>query len=183
MRITRALTVRQPYAGAIVLGGKTTENRSKPTPYGGLRVYVHAGKAIPEVTSAPYPGFGSDRLADMLADVGDLWSPQWVREADAEQVAALGRQDLSGIAPACLGALIGEVTLRSSHPEGTDCCADPWALRRIPGDTRPLFHWPLTDPAAYSRPVFAAGKLGVWSVDAVSLSLGEACQRAGLLTR
>jgi hypothetical protein len=38
----RALTVKQPYAWAIVHGGKTVENRRWSTPFRG-RFYLHAG--------------------------------------------------------------------------------------------------------------------------------------------
>ncbi|MFI1815138.1 hypothetical protein ACH414_32850 [Streptomyces sp. NPDC020422] len=52
----RALTVRQPYADAIVWGGKTTENRLRPLSamHLGTTVLIHAAKAshASEVTSA-----------------------------------------------------------------------------------------------------------------------------------
>jgi hypothetical protein len=41
----RALTVRQPYAWAIVHAGKTPENRSWDTKYRG-RLYIHAGLTV-----------------------------------------------------------------------------------------------------------------------------------------
>lgn len=42
----KALTVRWPYSAAIVHGGKTTENRSRPVPpkYLGTTILIHAGK-------------------------------------------------------------------------------------------------------------------------------------------
>lgn len=39
----KALTVRQPWALAIILDGKDVENRSRPTKYRG-QLYIHAGK-------------------------------------------------------------------------------------------------------------------------------------------
>lgn len=39
----KALTVKQPWAWAIVNGGKDVENRSRPTKYRG-KLYIHAGK-------------------------------------------------------------------------------------------------------------------------------------------
>lgn len=40
----RVLTLKQPWAWAIVCGGKTIENRVWPTSYRG-RLYIHAGKS------------------------------------------------------------------------------------------------------------------------------------------
>lgn len=39
----KALTVKQPWAWAIIHGGKDVENRSKPTKHRG-QLYIHAGK-------------------------------------------------------------------------------------------------------------------------------------------
>lgn len=39
----KALTVKQPWAWALIHGGKDVENRSRPTKYRG-RLYIHAGK-------------------------------------------------------------------------------------------------------------------------------------------
>jgi hypothetical protein len=44
MQTMKALTVRQPWAGAIVRGEKCVENRSWPTNYRG-RLLIHAGAA------------------------------------------------------------------------------------------------------------------------------------------
>jgi ASCH domain len=41
--MNRALTVKQPWANAIIFDGKDVENRSKPTKYRG-QLYIHAGK-------------------------------------------------------------------------------------------------------------------------------------------
>ena len=40
----KALTVKQPWAWAIIHGGKDVENRSRPTKHRG-QMYIHAGKA------------------------------------------------------------------------------------------------------------------------------------------
>jgi len=56
----RALTVRQPWAAAIVLAGKDVENRTWATSHRGL-LAVHAGKVLPrEVTS------------DLVADIHNV---------------------------------------------------------------------------------------------------------------
>lgn len=41
--MSKALTVKQPWAWAIIHGGKDVENRSRPTKYRGL-LHIHAGK-------------------------------------------------------------------------------------------------------------------------------------------
>ena len=43
----RALTVRQPWATAIIWGGKDIENRTRPTGYRG-RLWIHAGLHRPD---------------------------------------------------------------------------------------------------------------------------------------
>ena len=43
----KALTVRQPWAWAIVHAGKRIENRTRRTNFRG-RFYIHAGLAVPD---------------------------------------------------------------------------------------------------------------------------------------
>jgi ASCH domain len=48
----KALTVRQPWASAIIWAGKTVENRSWTTSYRG-RLYIHAGQRLEPVDVLP----------------------------------------------------------------------------------------------------------------------------------
>lgn len=48
----KALTVKQPWADAIVSWGKDVENRSRATKYRG-QIYIHAGKAWDKDAPAP----------------------------------------------------------------------------------------------------------------------------------
>jgi hypothetical protein len=51
--VKKSLTVRQPWAHAIIHGGKDVENRSQPTKHRG-RLYIHAGKGYaPEALRFP----------------------------------------------------------------------------------------------------------------------------------
>lgn len=49
----KVLTVRQPYASAIVNGFKLVENRSRPTKYRGL-LYIHSSKSKPTKEAIKY---------------------------------------------------------------------------------------------------------------------------------
>ena len=71
--VNKALTVRQPWASAILHGGKLVENRSWPTKYRGP-VAIHAGLAIEDkvffdfVRARGLEGvlsFGQDAIADL----------------------------------------------------------------------------------------------------------------------
>lgn len=59
----RALTVRQPWAGAIFELGKDVENRSWTTPYRGA-VLIHAGSAM----------WGTNKPLDKALREGTAWS-------------------------------------------------------------------------------------------------------------
>ena len=65
MKPTHALSIRQPWADCILLGGKDIENRTwkLPARFEGSRIYVHAGKA----TDGEYAGDG--RLGAILGEV------------------------------------------------------------------------------------------------------------------
>lgn len=62
----RALTVRQPYADAIVHGEKRTENRSKAIPgkYLGTTILIHAGKE-PHASGITAADLGSEDWPDV----------------------------------------------------------------------------------------------------------------------
>jgi hypothetical protein len=52
MSMAKVLTVRQPWASAIIWAGKDVENRSWPTSYRG-RLYVHAGMRLEDEDVLP----------------------------------------------------------------------------------------------------------------------------------
>ncbi|MEV8628573.1 hypothetical protein [Streptomyces sp. NPDC051079] len=62
----RALTVRQPYADAIVWGGKTTENRIRPLSafHLGTRILIHAAKA-PHASNVTAADLGLEHAPDV----------------------------------------------------------------------------------------------------------------------
>ena len=80
---THALSVRQPWADAILFSGKTVENRTWPLPnrWVGQRLWLHAGKRMDA---------GAPRIADVAADrrgavIGqvEFGNPYLLSEADA----------------------------------------------------------------------------------------------------
>ena len=53
----KALTVKQPWAWALIHGGKDVENRSRPTKYRG-QLYIHAGKGY-ATEALKFPAFST----------------------------------------------------------------------------------------------------------------------------
>jgi hypothetical protein len=134
----RVLTVRQPWAWAIIHGGKDVENRVRSLgPYRGP-VAIHA--AMRDADLAPY-----------ALNVG--WQVWWNNEQ------ANGR-DPGGQR----GHVIGVVDLVGEHREqdcagyyGNDHCT-PWAMS---GHR----HLELANPRPLPRPIPATGRLGLWRPD------------------
>ena len=94
----KALTVQQPWAWAIVHGGKDVENRTQAWSYRGP-LAIHAGTRL------------SERGCNLIPDLLDGTRPELLAEyAETELV---------------YGAIIGVVDLVDVHVE--DLCCDPWA--------------------------------------------------------
>lgn len=132
----KVLTVRQPWAAALVSGAKTIENRTWRTAPG-RRIAIHAG-AKPDAHAVLPPG------PDGLAQVG---------ATEAE------RRDLGHV----LGtvALVGVHGAGSMICDSLGCSESPWAL--WPNDVVPLvFHWIVGDPVAFVTPIPAKGALHLW---------------------
>lgn len=132
----RAITIRQPWAGAIFADAqpKDVENRASGTEYRGP-LLIHAGQHLADgdaftdidrITGTPVPVLGAP-----------LAPPQWA-----------------------VGSVIGVVDLVSVHlsAECNGNCS-PWALPYRK-------HLRLARPRRLKRPVPANGKLGVWTPDA-----------------
>ena len=132
----RVITVRQPWAWAIMHGGKDVENRSRNIvgDYRG-RVGIHAGLKIEP-------------------DAIDL-----VAELTGHSVSSL--IGLMTVQP--LGAILGTVEVTSVH-QCRDCSNDEgdkcseWAMRGH-------VHLTLADPQPFDEPILARGRLGLWNFD------------------
>jgi hypothetical protein len=101
------LTVRQPWASAIIYAGKDVENRSWSTRYRG-RLYIHAGMALepddvlPPGTPVPRGAvIGYATLTDCVRDSASQWAESgiwhWLLTDPvplAEPIPARGKQGL-----------------------------------------------------------------------------------------
>jgi hypothetical protein len=152
----RALTVQQPWAWAIVHGGKDVENRTQAWGYRGP-LAIHAGARISERgLQSPLVQEAAQRVDSerpvVLPFNGKVW------RHDSLQ----------------LGAVIGVVDLVDVHtadwcwePEGH---CSPWAESSYVehgGDVRDrIVHLVLENPRPLATPIPARGRLGLWTPDA-----------------
>ncbi len=156
----RVLTVRQPWAWAIVHGGKDVENRVRSLgPYRGP-VAIHAGLGWSE--------FGAEdwevrRAVCSLqvgwpADDGEVWAADTIEPDDPQFVR---------------GAVIGVVDLADVH-RSYECWRKPWKWETedpVTGDYCSKWAMPdhhhlvLANPLPLPRPVPVTGRLGLWRPD------------------
>lgn len=139
----RALTVKNPWAWAIIHAGKDIENRSRPTSHRG-QLYIHAGKGYAQEAYL-FPAFATIEL-DFDA-TGDTQRGIDVR-----------------------GMVIGTVDVIDCHHaddcwtgwEGKDgvtqeeSCSD-WGMADH-------YHWVLANPQPVT-PFAARGQLGIWKLE------------------
>ncbi|MDJ0006489.1 ASCH domain-containing protein [Gordonia alkanivorans] len=139
----KALTVQQPWAWAIVHGGKLIENRTANWSYRGP-LAIHAGLR--------WSGRGSQ---------SDLVHRAWYEQHSIGYT-------ISGRLPEWQfekGAIIGLVDLVDVHPDG-GCCR-PWgesAYTEAGGRTRrAVTHLVLENSRPLAEPLVCAGALGLWT--------------------
>ena len=168
----RVLTVRQPWAWAIIHGGKDVENRVRSLgPYRGP-VAIHAGLALDHEYHAHLIGKAVGRLArstraglDLVAKrAGDTRTP------GNEITERFGN----------LGAVIGVVDLVGEHRghqqedaeawEPDEYCDIPSVLGPRPKTCSPWalpdhHHLELANPRPLTTPIPARGRLGLWRPD------------------
>ncbi|WP_315913597.1 hypothetical protein [Arthrobacter sp. lap29] len=135
----KALTVRNPWAWAIIYGGKDVENRSVRTNYTGT-VAVHTSKSVD--TEAMH----SDLIQTAIdeCNTAPVIPGQLIPRADLEQ----------------LGNIIGLVDINPVHH--ADQCRDQHGDLCSPWAQDGMWHWPLTHPQPLNTPVPAKGQLGLW---------------------
>lgn len=137
----KALTVRQPWAWALIHAGKDVENRTQAWSYRGP-LAIHAGLAR----------FEQDNLASWThreAHGGDT-------RTDIKFGAVIGVVELIDV----------HVSWRS---EDGPCCASPWA-QFAEGPTKPVVHLVVENPRPLARPIAARGQLGLWTPYAETLA-------------
>lgn len=139
MTTTRALTVQQPWAWAIIHGGKTIENRTQNWTHRGP-LLIHAGARL------------SDRGLD---------SPLL---QDTHQARTGGPARVSGWV---FSAIIGVVDLVDVHPAEPQCCDSPWAEQSYTEHggrvRRQITHLVLENPQPIDPPIACPGRLGLWT--------------------
>lgn len=139
----RALTLIQPYASAVVLGGKDVENRTWPPPASilGERIAIHAG------TKKPVAAWGMPDGTDELGPWerlprGCIVGTAVVRGAlDMRRMPVLHGRMLFG------GAL---------HQRVVNLDASPWWVGPV--------GWLLEDVYHCDEPVPCQGAMGLWTV-------------------
>lgn len=137
----RALTVRQPWAWAIVHGTKDVENRTRNVA-GSYRGPVAIHAALIEDETAYY----DDQIKAALGRVDD----SWVLEEQLATGAFLGVVDLVG------------VHLPSSCARRTGGLCSWWA--------QPLVHHlEVRNPRPLAKPIPARGRLGLWTPEPADL--------------
>jgi hypothetical protein len=150
------LTVRQPWAWAIVYGGKDVENRVRSLgPYRGP-VAIHAGLGWSWQGAEDWEVRRAVRSLQVgwPADDGEVWAGDTIESDDPEFVA---------------GAVIGVVDLVDQHnhedPRPNSPrhvipaeCPSPWAMPDH-------HHLVLANPRVLPRPIPATGRLGLWRPD------------------
>lgn len=143
----KTLTIRQPYAWAVIEGIKHCENRLRPINHKGW-LGIHAGAAWSK------DGACDARILRAL----DRWL--YPSEREAREVDPALHPDLFHF-----GAVLGQAWASGSHQahsyfcQGYDCVpwGDPeWA------DGRPVHHLMLREATKRLEPVPAKGRLGLW---------------------
>lgn len=141
----RVITVRQPWAWALIHGGKDVENRVRNIA-GSYRGPLAIHAALADADSAPewvWMAAAADTRTLVLREPGKSlarWQPR--------------------------GAVIGVVNLWAVHEADHACCPDrgvppfgtKWAMAE---------HWHLcvSNPIAFADPIPASGQLGLWRPD------------------
>nr|WP_227467512.1 ASCH domain-containing protein [Nocardioides lijunqiniae] len=143
------MTVQQPWAWAIVHGGKDVENRTQAWTYRGA-LAIHAGARLSERGLRAVPDIAA---AEQLVD------PDMIRAEMRDQLVT--------------GTIIGVVDLVDVHysagssPDAIDCCDSWWAEASYDehgGRTRrDVVHLVLEHPRPVPEPIACKGRLGLWT--------------------
>jgi hypothetical protein len=139
----RALTIRQPWATALMWGGKDVENRPRPIRYRGL-LLIHAGLA--------HPDWAEHQQAEVLAGQKFGWLA--TRRVSASEVA---RARFWPEHTGALGVILGTLMVTGCHHarvDGEGSCS-PWAQDG-------QWHWQVAAAQPFERAVPCRGRLGLW---------------------
>lgn len=137
----RALTVHQPWATALIWGGKDVENRPRRTLYRG-RLLIHAG--------LHHPDWGDHLEVQALSGRKFGWLDTR-RHPAAELERARRWTEHTG----ALGVILGSVEITGCHEAAEEGCCTPWGRYDA-------WHWIAANPQALPKPVPCRGMLGLW---------------------
>lgn len=145
----KALTVQQPWAWAIIHGGKDIENRTQAWSYRGP-LAIHAGNRWSE----------RGAIADPVVEAAVKACPD-----DEWTLRHYGLDDQ--FEDYHRGAIIGVVDLVGVHLAADGCCDSPWAelsYAEHGGRTRrDIVHLVLENPRPLPEPIPCRGALGLWT--------------------
>jgi hypothetical protein len=146
----KALTAQQPWAWAIINGGKDVENRSRPTKHRG-QIYIHAAKTWSQ------DGIDAMRARGQFSAPGEMHATLGmvigtVDVVDCHHSSECGPQKVIG------GYAIRGDSVSPVIPE--EMCS-PWSM-----DDN--YHWVLANPRALACPFPETGKLGIWNLGRTS---------------
>lgn len=132
-----AITVHQPWAGAIAHGGKPVENRTWPIYYRGW-IAIHASATR---------------------------SPRWLLDQTIPRVAALSGQPIETVRSwietrgmVVAVARLTSVCAESRYSASLLCECGPWAMPRER-------HWHLADVRPLAEPIPTKGRQRLWRLD------------------
>ena len=147
----KAISVKQPWAWAIVHGAKTIENRTQVWNYRGPL-------AIAASKTWSNEGFADPRVREAFA----AQHPELVGSGAEAQARALFPQ----------GVIIGVVELVDCHVADGAACCTPWGDQRggVFASARAITHLVLQHPQPLRTPVPVRGALQLWNVPEPVLS-------------
>lgn len=154
----RAITVQQPWAWAIVHGGKTIENRTQNWSYRG-EIAIHSGQRCSD------RGMRDSRILATIAG-SSIDSRDRFRTLQSD------------LAPHLVyGAIIGLADLVDVHP-AAGCC-EPWGestyVEHGGRTRRHVMHLVLEDIRPLAKPIPCRGALGLWTPPA---DIADRCHNA-----
>ena len=148
----RAITIRQPWAWAVIHAGKTVENRSRNIA-GGYRgpVAIHASKR---------DDLSAFIASNVLCEAVERYLPRRTRGGlvDMREPWLLNHGMIIGVAD------LVDVHYVDGHSERWDAEAErnttcsPWAHHG------PIWHLVFTNPRPLAHPIPARGQLGLWTL-------------------
>jgi hypothetical protein len=144
----KALSVRQPWAGLIVLGLKNIENRTWRARLAPMEIAIHAGRKMDE------------RMAENLDHKRSMNPWERIRVRVLDRVYADGYNDWRAYPAFRTGALVGTTLVAECtryHASRADADTELW------GDEDAIW-WRLADARAFVEPEPWRGRLGLFDV-------------------